>query len=55
MKIGLPGVVYLIVGAFVAQGHHYFAHVNALKPAISAVLGTVLWPLVLAGIHFHVS
>jgi hypothetical protein len=55
MKIGLPGVVYLVIGAFVAQGHHYYAHVNALKPVISAALGTVLWPLVLLGVHFHVT
>ena len=56
MRIGLPGVVYLILGAFVAKAHHYFDYVGTLKPAITAVLAVVLWPLILVfGVHFHLS
>lgn len=56
MRIGLPGVVYLVIGAFVAQGHHYFANVDALNPALSALLAILLWPLILVfGVHFRVS
>ncbi len=55
MRIGLPGVVYIVIGAFVAQSHHYFAHVNGLKPVISLLLAIVLWPLLLFGVHLHVT
>lgn len=55
MRIGLPGIVYLVVGIIVASAHHYFAHVNALHQVIAAVIAVVLWPLVLLGVGFHVS
>jgi hypothetical protein len=55
MRIGLGGIVYLIVGAFIAASHHYLNHVNALKPIISALLAIGLWPLVLLGINLHVK
>jgi hypothetical protein len=53
-RIGLLGIVYLVVGAIVAATHHYFAHVNTLKQVLSAVLAVVLWPLLLIGINLHV-
>jgi hypothetical protein len=55
MRIGLPGIVYLVVGVIVASAHHYFAHVNALHQVIAAVIAVVVWPLVLLGVGFHVS
>jgi hypothetical protein len=55
MRIGLPGIIYLVIGAFVAQGHHYFAHVNAFHQVLSAALAILLWPLVLFGVAFHVT
>lgn len=55
MRIGLPGIVYLVIGAFIAQGHHYFAHVGGFHQVISAGLAVVLWPLVLFGVGFHVT
>jgi hypothetical protein len=55
VRLGLPAIVYLVIGAFVAQGHHYFKHVHGLDGGLSAALGVVLWPLVLFGTHFHVS
>jgi hypothetical protein len=56
MRIGLPGIVYLVIGAFVAQAHHYFAHADALKQVLSAALAVVLWPfIVVFGLHFHVT
>jgi hypothetical protein len=54
MRSGLGSVLYLIVGVIVASSHHYFAHVNTLKPVISAVLAIALWPLLLFGINLHV-
>jgi hypothetical protein len=41
-------VVYIIIGVVVAAGHHYFEHLDALKPIVSAVLAVVLWPLVVS-------
>ena len=48
-------VVYLVVGAVVANSHHYYAHLSGFKPILSAVLATVLWPLVLLGIGLHIK
>jgi hypothetical protein len=47
--------VYLIIGAFVAGAHHYFTHLTALEPVISAILAIVLWPLLLVGADLHVN
>jgi hypothetical protein len=48
-------VVYVIIGVIVAAGHHYFEHVDAVRPIASAVLAVVLWPLVLLGVSFHLK
>jgi hypothetical protein len=48
-------VIYIIIGVVVAAGHHYFEHVDALKPIASAVLAVLLWPLVLFGISLHLK
>ena len=48
--------IYLVIGAFVAQAHHYFAHADALKQVLAAALAVVLWPfIVVFGLHFHVT
>jgi len=55
-----PGVgllvlfVYLVVGAIVAATHHYWAHLHTIKLVGSALVATVLWPLVLLGINLHI-
>jgi hypothetical protein len=54
MRSGLGTLIYLIVGVILASSHHYFTHVNALKPIISAILAILLWPLLLFGINLHV-
>jgi hypothetical protein len=53
--IGLLGVVYAVVGAIVANSHHYFDHVNTLREFFSAVLAVLLWPLILLGIDLHIK
>ena len=47
-------VIYIVVGAIVAATHHYWAHLNTLKQWGSALLATVLWPLILLGINLHI-
>jgi hypothetical protein len=54
MRSGIGSVIWLIVGIIVASAHHYFSHVGALKPVISAVLAVILWPLLLLGINLHI-
>ena len=46
--------IYLIVGGIVAATHHYWNNLHSLNADISALLATVLWPLILVGINLHV-
>jgi hypothetical protein len=48
-------VVYVVVGLIVASAHHYFAHLDAIKPIASAVLAVLLWPLILFGVNLHIK
>ena len=48
-------VIYIIIGVIVAAGHHYFEHLDAVKPIASVVLAVLLWPLVLLGVSFHLK
>ena len=48
-------VIYIIIGVVVASGHHYFEHLDAVKPIFSAVLAVLLWPLVLLGVNLHIK
>ena len=54
MRSGLGTVIWLVIGVIVASSHHYFNHVNALKPIVSVILAVLLWPLVLLGINLHI-
>ncbi len=46
--------IYLIAGGIVAATHHYWQNLHTLKTVVSAVLATLLWPLILLGINLHV-
>jgi hypothetical protein len=46
--------LYLIVGAIVAATHQYWSHLHTLRGWGSALLGTVLWPLILLGVNLHI-
>ena len=45
---------YLLIGALVAAAHHYYGNIHSLHGIVTAVLGIVLWPLLLAGVNLHV-
>jgi hypothetical protein len=51
----LLSVAYLVIGVIVANAHHYFVHLSGIKPIASAVLGVLLWPLILLGISLHIK
>jgi len=46
--------LYLIIGGIVAATHDYWSNVHTLKPVVSAVLATLLWPLLLLGVSLHI-
>lgn len=46
--------LYLIIGAIVAATHHYWSNLHTLKAWGSALIGTVLWPLILLGANLHI-
>jgi hypothetical protein len=54
IRVGWLGIVYLVVGAFVAATHHYYAHLNTVKTIGSAILAILLWPLIFLGINLHI-
>jgi len=47
-------VVYVAIGAVVAYTHHYWQDLNTAKQILSAVLATLLWPLLLLGVNLHI-
>ena len=48
-------LVYLGIGLVVAGDHNYLDNFNDLAAVASAVLGVVLWPLVLLGVDLHIG
>ena len=46
-------IVYLVVGAIVANSHKYFAHVVTFTAGLSATLAVILWPLILFDVNLH--
>ncbi|MGI8630789.1 MAG: hypothetical protein ACR2LV_11590 [Solirubrobacteraceae bacterium] len=54
MRSGIGSLLYIIIGVLVGSAHHYFAHVDTIKPIVSALLAIVLWPLLLLGVDLHI-
>ncbi len=52
---GIIPLVYVIIGAVVANEHHYFASLTTLSRVLSAVLAVILWPLILLHVPLHVN
>ena len=50
----LLGLIYLVVGIFVASSKDYLENLETLKRVLSAVLAILLWPLLLLGIDLHI-
>ena len=47
-------VVYVAIGAVVAYTHHYWENLKTFKDVVSALLATLLWPLLLLGVNLHI-
>ena len=52
-RIGLVGLIYIIVGIVVAWEKHYIT-VGLLKVVLSALLAIFLWWLPLLGVNLHI-
>ncbi len=53
---GLFPLIYVVIGAVIADQHHYFTHLQTLSQVVSAVLAILLWPLILlAHTNLHVN
>jgi hypothetical protein len=55
MRLSLSSIIWLIIGILLASAHGYLAHVDRLRPLVSALLAVFLWPLLLLGINLHVK
>jgi hypothetical protein len=53
-NVSLIMLVYLVAGGIVAATHHYWSNLHTFKAVISAVLATILWPLLLVGVNLHI-
>ncbi len=49
----LLGIIYLVVGAFIAADHDYFKNVDRIEEVAEAALAVVLWPLVLLDVSMR--
>jgi len=54
-RVGISRIaaLYLIIGGIVAATHHYWSNLHTLKAVLSAVIATLLWPLILVGVDMH--
>jgi hypothetical protein len=52
-RIGILGLIYIIIGLVVAWQHNYIT-VHLLKLVLSAILAVLLWWLVLLGVNLHI-
>jgi hypothetical protein len=60
MRIGLLGLIYLVIGFLVAGGAigdegNYLSNLHNLEDIIEMVLAVVLWPLVLLGVDINIG
>ena len=54
MRIGIVGVLYLLIGVVVAASQDYLERLGQLKGILTALLGILLWPLLLLGLDVRI-
>jgi hypothetical protein len=55
VRIGIVGLVYLVVGLVVASNRDYLSGVDTLGEVVSALLAILLWPLLLLGVDVRID
>lgn len=53
-RISIGGVIYLIIGDFVAVNCGYLADLTTLSHILSALIAVALWPPLLFGANLHI-
>lgn len=48
-------IIYLVLGFFVAADHNYLNDLDSIGRVLSAILGVLLWPLVVLGVDLHIG
>jgi hypothetical protein len=48
-------IAYLVIGVVVAASKDYFDGIDNIEGVISAALGVVLWPLLLADVNLRIG
>lgn len=51
----LLGLVYVVVGVFVAASEDYLENLETARRVLSALLAILLWPLLLLGIDLQIG
>jgi len=54
-RISVGGLIYLLVGLFVANSQGYFGTIGTFGGLLSAILAVLLWPLVFLGANLHIA
>lgn len=54
-KLSIGGLIYIVIGLFVASGHGYFAAIGTIGGLLSAIIAVLLWPLVFLGADLHLT
>lgn len=49
------GILYLIIGVFLAANHGYFGAVSSISTLLNLLLAILLWPLLLFGVSFNLN
>ncbi len=55
MRLGILGIVYLVVGLIVAANDNYLRRLETVEAVASGLLAIVLWPLVLLGVDLRID
>ena len=51
----LASIAYVVFGVLVASQHDYYAHLTTVSQVLTAIVATVLWPLILLGANLHLN
>lgn len=54
-RVSIGGVIYLIIGALVANSHGYLVDLSTIGQLLSALLAILLWPLLFLGVNLHLA
>lgn len=51
----LLGLLYVVIGVFVAADHKYFRNIDDVESIISLLLAVFLWPLLLLDVNLRIQ